>query len=146
MATIYPLIHFNGNCEEAFMFYKSIFGGEFSTLTRFKDFPDIPNPNAEIEADNIMHISLSIGADSFLMGSDTPSYLGTHNLSENRSKIYIRCQSKKEADDIFRGLSEGVIPEMPIGDSPWGSYFGMLRDMYGVEWMIDFDTSYNTQK
>ena len=146
MASINPYIHFNGNCEEAFNFYKSIFGGEFAMVARFKDIPNPHNPNAEAEANNIMHIALPIGGSSVLMGSDTPSFIGTHNLNENRSKISVNCESKEEADKIFNGLSEGVTPEMPIGDSPWGSYFGMLRDKYGIEWMVDFDAKRNGQK
>lgn len=146
MAAINPYIHFNGNAKEAFNFYKSVFGGEFATVTHFKDIPNPGNPNAEAEADKIMHIALPIGKSSILMGSDTPSFLGLHNLNENRSKISVSAESKEEADKIFSGLSEGVTPEMPIGDSPWGSYFGMLRDKYGIEWMIDFDPKYNGQR
>lgn len=146
MATINPHIHFNGTCEEAFTFYKSVFGGEFAALSRFKDIPNPGNPNAEAEANNIMHIALPIGSHSILMGSDTPSFLGTHNLNENRSKISVSCESKEEADKLFAGLAQGVTPEMPLGDSPWGSYFGVLRDRYGIEWMIDFDTKHTAQK
>lgn len=146
MASINPYIHFNGNCEEAFNFYKSVFGGEFTTIARFKDLPNGENPNMQAEANNIMHIALPIGMQSMLMGSDTPSFLGTHNLNENRSKIFVSCNSKEEADNIFNGLCDGVTPEMPIGDSPWGSYFGMLRDKYGIEWMIEFTAQTNNQQ
>ena len=139
MASINPYIHFNGNAEEAFNFYKSVFGGEFSALSRFKDMPNSGNPNAEKEADKIMHIALPIGKNSVLMGSDTPGFLGTHNENENRSKIAIAAESKEEADKLFNGLSAGGNVEMPIGDSPWGTYFGMFRDKYGFEWMINFD-------
>jgi PhnB protein len=138
MATINPYIHFNGNAEEAFNFYKSVFGGEFSRIARFKDFPNPYNPIPENEANNIMHIALPIGKNSTLMGSDTPSFMGRHNENENRSKISIIAESKEEADMLFNGLSAGGTVEMPIADSPWGSYFGMLRDTYGIEWMIDF--------
>lgn len=146
MASINPYIHFNGNCEEAFNFYKSVFGGEFAMVSRFKDIPNPHNPNAEVEADKIMHVALPIGKASILMGSDTPSFMGTHNLNENRSKISISAESKEEADKIFNGLSIGGSVEMPIGDSPWGSYFGMLRDKYGIEWMVDYDAKYSGQK
>ncbi|MCC7357592.1 VOC family protein [Candidatus Uhrbacteria bacterium] len=146
MASINPFIHFNGNCEEAFTFYKSIFGGEIMAIYRFKDIPNPSNPNAQAEAEKIMYIALSIGKSSILMGSDTPSSMGTHNLNENRSKIAISAESKEEADTLFNALSVGVIPEMPIGESPWGSYFGLLRDKYGIEWMIDFDEKYHGQK
>jgi PhnB protein len=142
MAQINPYIHFNGNAEEAFTFYKSVFGGEFAMVTRFKDMPMEGNPIDESEADKIMHIALPIGKNSILMASDTPSFMGTHNLNETRSKISISAESKEEADKLFNGLSAGGTVEMPITDSPWGSYFGMFRDKYGIEWMIDFDAKY----
>lgn len=140
MAQINPYIHFNGNAEEAFNFYKSVFGGEFAMVSRFKDManPDYPLP--EDEADKIMHIALPIGKHNVLMGSDTPSSMGKHNENENRSKISISAESKEEADKIFNGLSKGGDVEMPIGDAPWGAYFGMFRDKYGIEWMVNFDT------
>ncbi len=141
MAQINPYIHFNGNAEEAFTFYKAVFGGEFAMVIRFKDMSTPEHPVAESEADKIMHIALPIGKHSVLMGSDTPEFLGRHNENENRSKISISAVSKEEADLIFNGLSAGAKVEMPIQDSPWGSYFGMLRDKYGFEWMVDFDQS-----
>lgn len=140
MATINPYIHFNGNAEEAFNFYKSVFGGEFETLMRFKDMAIPGNPNAEKEADKIMHIALPIGKHCLLMGSDTPEFMGQHNENENRSKISISAESKEEADHLFNGLSSGGEIEMPMADSPWGSYFGMLRDKFGFEWMVSFDS------
>ncbi len=140
MAQINPYIHFNGNAEEAFNFYRSVFGGEFAMLVRFKDM-DIPESIAkESEANKIMHIALPVGEHNLLMGSDSPEALGTHNLNETRSKISIRAESRAEADKLFHGLSAGGQIEMPIADSPWGSYFGMFRDKYGIEWMVDFDT------
>ncbi len=138
MAQINPYIHFNGNAEEAFNFYKSVFGGTFAALTRFKDMTFLEGLVAEHEAENIMHIALPIGEHSLLMGSDTPEFMGRQNENENRSKISISASSKEEADQLFQGLSEGGNIEMPIADSPWGSYFGMLRDKYGIEWMVDF--------
>lgn len=145
MAQINPYIHFNGNAEEAFSFYKSVFGGEFAMVMRFKDL-EIPGSIAsESEANKIMHIALPIGKHDILMGSDTPEALGVHNLNETRSKISISAQSKEEADNLYNGLSVGGHVEMPIGDSPWGSYFGMFRDKYGIEWMVDFDPKYNEQ-
>jgi PhnB protein len=143
MASINPYIHFNGNAEEAFTFYKSVFGGEFAMITRFKDMANEHFVPSEEEAEKIMHIALPIGKHSILMASDTPSMMGTHNENETRSKISISAESKKEADILFDGLSAGGTVEMPIADSPWGSYFGMLRDKYGIEWMIDFDAKYH---
>ena len=142
MAQINPYIHFNGNAEEAFNFYKSVFGGEFAMVIRFKDMDMGGQPIPENEANKISHIALPIGKHSLLMGSDTPSFMGTHNENENRSKISISAESKEEADRIYNGLSAGGQVEMPIQDSPWGSYFGMFRDKYGFEWMIDFDPRY----
>jgi PhnB protein len=142
MAQINPYIHFNGNAEEAFTFYKSVFGGEFAMISRFKDISIPERPISENEANKIMHIALPIGKSSVLMGSDTPESMGKHNENENRSKISISAESIEEADRLFNGLSAGGKIEMPISDSPWGSYFGMFRDKYGIEWMIDFDTNY----
>ena len=140
MAQINPYIHFNGNAEEAFTFYQSVFGGEFAMVMRFKDL-EIPGSIAnENEANKIMHIALPIGKHNILMGSDTPEALGVHNLNETRSKISISAESKEEADHLFNGLSSGGQVEMPITDSPWGSYFGMFRDKFGIEWMVDFDS------
>jgi PhnB protein len=138
MASINPYIHFNGNAEDAFTFYKSVFGGEFARVARFKDFVSPEHPISEKEQNRIMHIALPIGKSSILMGSDTPEFLGKHNENETRSKISVIAESKEEADKIFNGLSAGGNVEMPIGDSPWGSYFGMFRDKFGIEWMIDF--------
>ena len=145
MAQINPYIHFNGNAEEAFTFYKSVFGGDFATLVRFKEIKMEGQSFTESEADKIMHIALPIGKHSVLMASDTPEFLGKHNENENRSKISISAESKEEADKIFNGLSAGGKVEMPIADSPWGSYFGMFRDKYGIEWMVDFDPNYKGQ-
>ena len=138
MSSINPYIHFNGNAEEAFTFYKSVFGGEFERVVRFKDLASHGNQISEKEQNKIMHVALPIGKSSILMGSDTPEFMGQHNENENRSKISVIAESKEEADKIFNGLSAGGSVEMPIGDSPWGSYFGMFRDKYGIEWMIDY--------
>ncbi len=141
MASINPHINFNGNAEEAFTFYQSVFGGEFATIMRFKDLASEEFVVAENEANKIMHIALPIG-NSVLMGNDVPQVLGRTNENENRSKIVISAESKEEADKLFNGLSSGGQIEMPISNSPWGSYFGMFRDKYGIEWMVDFDEKY----
>jgi PhnB protein len=138
MANINPHIHFNGNTEEAFEFYKSIFGGSFTRIVRYKDLPGMENAFSEKEFNKIMHITLPIGVTSVLMGSDVPDILGKVSETENRSKITISAESKEEADSLFNGLSAGGNIEFPIDNSPWGSYFGALRDKYGIEWMIDF--------
>ena len=137
MALINPHINFNGNAEEAFNFYKSVFGGEFAKIMRFKDLASTEFPVAEKEANKIMHIALPIGKN-ILMGNDVPESMGTVNENENRSKIAISAESREEADKLFSGLSAGGNIEMPISDSPWGSYFGMFRDKFGIEWMVNF--------
>jgi PhnB protein len=137
MVLINPYINFNGNAEEAFHFYKSVFGGEFSKLQRFKDLSGPEFPVAENEANKIMHIALPIGSNT-LMANDVPEFMGKVDENENRSKISISVESREEADRIFSGLSEGGNVEMPIGDSPWGSYFGMFRDKFGIEWMVEY--------
>lgn len=139
MAQLNPYVMFNGNAEEAFGFYKSVFGGEFVTIVRFKDMPSGPDQKwTESEANNIMHIALPVG-NSLLMANDVPSGMGRVEENENRSKISISAESKEEADKIYHGLSAGGQVEVPIGDSPWGSYFAMFRDKYGIEWMVDYD-------
>ena len=144
MASINPHINFNGNAEEAFNFYKSVFGGEFAKVIRFKELASAEFPVSEKEENKIMHIALPIGKN-VLMANDVPEILGRTNENENRSKISISAESKEEADTLFNGLSAGGQIEMPIGDSPWNSYFGMFRDKYGVEWMVDFDPRYKGQ-
>ena len=138
MPTINPHLHFNGNTEEAFLFYKTVFGGEIKKIIRFKELSTEGFSFPEEELNKIMHISLSIGNTSTISGSDVPSMLGTVNENENRSKITITANSKQEADALFNGLSEGAAIECELGQSPWGSYFGSLRDKYGIEWMIEF--------
>ena len=141
MPLINPYINFNGNCEEAFGFYQSVFGGEFAMIMRFKDMQNLEHPFPEHEANKIMHIALPIGKN-VLMGNDVPEIMGKVNENENRSKISISAVSRNEADHLFQGLSAGGSIEMPIADSPWGSYFGMFRDKYGIEWTVDFDEKY----
>ncbi|QHL86624.1 VOC family protein [Nibribacter ruber] len=144
MALINPHINFNGNAEEAFNFYKSVFGGEFARIVRFRDFTSAEYPMAESEAEKIMHIALPIG-QNMLMANDVPASMGRVDENENRSKISVSTESREEAERIYNGLSEGGTVEMPMEDSPWGSYFGMFRDKYGIEWMIEFDPNSRTK-
>jgi len=144
MAQINPYINFNGNAEEAFNFYKSVFGGEFAQITRFKEMSSPEFPVAENEANKIMRIALPIGKN-VLIANDVPESMGKVNENENRSKISISAESKEEADKLFFGLSAGGQIEFPIADSPWGSYFGMFRDKYGIEWTVEFDSKYKGQ-
>jgi len=138
MALINPHINFNGNAEEAFTFYKSVFGGEFAKIIRFKEISSPEFPVSENDANKIMHIALPIGKN-ILAANDVPEGMGPTNENENRSKILVNAESREEADKLFNGLSKGGQIEGQIGDSPWGTYFGMFRDKYGIEWMVDFD-------
>lgn len=141
MRTINPWINFNGNAEEAFTFYKSIFGGEFSKITRFKDLAVGEIQIPESEANKIMYIALPIGGQNLLIGNDVPEFMGKVNEKENRSKILVSAESREEADKAFHGLSAGGEVEGDIGDTPWGTYAGMFRDKYGIEWIVEFDPS-----
>lgn len=142
MALINPHINFNGNAEEAFNFYKSVFGGEFTAVIRLKDISSPEYPVSDSDANKIMHIALPIGKNS-LMANDVPESMGQVNENENRYKIFICAESREEADKLFSGLSADGNIEVPIGDSPWGSYFGVFRDKFGIEWMVDFQNVTN---
>ena len=139
MAVINPHINFNGNAEEAFTFYKSVFGGAFAKIIRFKDLASPEFPVAEKEENKIMHIALPIGKNNMLMANDVPESMGRTNENENRSKIAISAESKEEADKLFNGLSAGGQIEGPLGESPWSTYFGCFRDKYGIEWIVEYD-------
>lgn len=140
MATINPYINFNGNAEEAFNFYKSVFGGEFASVIRFKDIASDEFPVPENEADKIMRIVLPIGGNT-LIANDVPAALGPVNENENRSKIAVFADTREEADTLFNGLAAGGTIEMLMDESPWGSYFGMFRDRYGIEWTVEFESN-----
>jgi len=137
MATINPYINFNGNAEEAFTFYQSVFGGEFASITRFKDIASDEFPVPEHEAQKILRIVLPIG-NNVLIANDVPESMGRVNENENRSKIAVTAESKEEATRIFNGLSAGGSVEMPMAESPWGTDFAMFRDKYGIEWTVEF--------
>jgi len=139
MKSINPWINFNGNAEEALTFYKSVFGGEFKKIVRFKDLAGPEFPVADKEANKVMYIALPVGKNNVLVANDVPEFMGRTNENENRSKIVVSVESRGEADKIFNGLSAGGNVEGPIGDTPWGSYAGMFRDKYGIEWIVEFD-------
>jgi len=139
MRAINPWINFNGNAEEAFTFYQSVFGGEFTKIVRFKELSSEEFPIAENDANKIMYIGLPIGKNNVLIANDVPEFMGWVNEKENRSKIAVSAESREEADKVFNGLSAGGDVEGPIGDSPWGTYAGMFRDKYGIEWIVEFD-------
>ena len=141
MKTINPWINFNGNAEEAFTFYRSVFGGEFGKIIRFSDLESADFSVPENEANKIMRIALPIGKHNVLIANDVPDFMGTVNESENRSKISVSAESREEAGKIFSGLSAGGTVEGPVGDTPWSTYAGMFRDKYGIEWIVEFDPS-----
>ena len=137
--TLNPWINFNGNAEEAFNFYKSVFGGDFTKIIRMKDLESPEFPVAEKDANKIMQIILPIGGGNMLIGNDVPEFLGKVNENENRSKIHVKADSKEDADKIFNDLSVGGEVEGATSGSPWGTYFGMFRDRFGIEWIIEFN-------
>lgn len=138
MATINPYLNFDGNAEEAFNFYRSVFGGEFITLQKMKDTPEGAKVR-DNEKNRVMHVALPIGKDNILMASDTLPSLGHKLTTGNNFHISVTTESEKEAEKIFNGLSAGGKVIMPLGKTFWGSYFGMLADKFGVQWMVSFD-------
>ncbi len=139
--TINPWVNFNGNAEEAFNFYKSVFGGEFTNITRFKDIASPEFPVADIDAEKFMRITLNVNGVNILTGNDVPEFMGKVNENENRSKISVAAESRDEAEKIFNALSAGGGVEMPPDDSSEGTYFSMFRDKYGIEWVVEFDSN-----
>ena len=138
MATFNPYLNFPGNTEEAFNFYKSVFGGEFSGLMRFKDTPDSGKVPADA-ADMIMHISLPIGKGTVLMGTDAPASMGFNLTPGNNMYICISPDSEDEATKLFNGLAEGGTTSMPLQKMFWGALYGDLTDRFGVKWMVNYD-------
>ena len=136
MISINPYLNFAGNAEEAFNFYKSVFGGDFAMLQRFKDVEGLGNLPAN-EVDRVMHVSLPMG-QSVLMASDTLESLGQQVTFGNNFYISINAESKEDADRLFAGLSAGGHIEMPMQDQFWGAYFGMCKDKFGIQWMLSF--------
>jgi PhnB protein len=136
MPTINPYINFNGNAEEAFTFYRSVFGGAFSKIVRFKELASEHFPVPAHEAEKLMLIELPIGP-TVLRANDVPESMGRVSENENRSKIAVVAESRAEAERLFAGLSSGGTVEMPLGESPWGGYFAMFRDKYGIEWTVE---------
>lgn len=138
MATINPYLNFNGTTEEAFNFYKSVFGGQFQMIQRMRDTPESARVPAH-EQDRIMHVALPIGNGNLLMASDILESMGHHLTVGNNQHIAISTESQDEADRIFGGLSAGGKVTMPLEQTFWGAYFGMLTDKFGVQWMVSYD-------
>lgn len=141
MTAFNPYLNFNGNAEEAFNFYKSVFGGEFATVQRFKDVPqNVKMPNDQ--DDKILHIALPLGNGTILMGSDIPDPAMKATFGDNYF-ISVSTDSENESDNLFSKLSSGGKILMPLDKTFWGAYFGMLKDKFGIQWMISYD--YNSQ-
>lgn len=143
MTTVNVYLNFNGNCEEAFLFYKSVFGGEFPYIGRFKDMPPqegMPPISKEME-NKIMHVSLPISKETMLMGSDTGGEWAPSFTQGNNFGISINTDSKEHADFLFNGLSKGGKVTMPMNQTFWGDYFGMFTDKFGINWMVSFSTN-----
>ncbi|QMU29018.1 VOC family protein [Adhaeribacter radiodurans] len=142
MAAINPYLNFNGNTEEAFNFYKSVFGGEFLGLQRYKDTPESGKIPAEAQ-DKIMHIALPIKG-CLLMATDALESMGHTLTMGNNVHLSLDTDSEEEANQLFNGLSEGGQIKMPLQQTFWGSYFGMVTDRFGVQWMISYDEKRTT--
>jgi PhnB protein len=140
MAIINPYLNFKGNTEEAFNFYKSVFGGEFLTLQRFKGIPEADKLSAE-EQNKIMHISLPVGNGNILMATDALESMGHTFIPGNNFTLCISANSVEEADTLFNGLSAGGRVTLPMNKSSWGAYFGMLTDKFGTQWMINYEAN-----
>lgn len=136
MAAVNPYLTFGNNCETAFNHYKAAFGGEFLTLVRFGE--GAPDQSAPAEKDKIMHVALPIGKNTILMGSDSMESMGPI-AAGNQFSVAIQADSEAEADHLFNSLSAGGQVHMPMGKAPWGSYFGMFADQFGIQWLINFD-------
>ncbi len=138
MASINPYLNFPGNTEDAFNFYKSVFGGEFLGLQRFKDTPDADKMPADV-ANMIMHISLPIGKGNVLMATDAPSSMGFNLTPGNNMYICLSPDSEDEANKLFNGLSDGGKITMPLQKMFWGAMYGDFTDKFGIKWMVNYD-------
>ena len=155
MTTINPYLTFNGTCEAAFNFYKSVFGGEFTYIGRFKEMPEDPNyPVSEEEKEKIMHISLPISKETALMGSDSSESFGKATIAGNNYTISVNTNSVEEITRIYNELSKGGEIKMPLNKTFWGAYFGMFTDKFGIHWMVncelkehkDFEAKHKTDE
>jgi PhnB protein len=142
MLKLNPYLNFLGKTEEAFNFYKSVFGGGFvGKISRFKDVPDLPNKDQMSEEDlnKVMHVALMIG-DNMLMATDALESQGQTLTVGNNISLSLHPDTKEEADRLFAALGEGGRVDMPLQDMFWGDYFGMLTDQFGIQWMVNFQS------
>jgi PhnB protein len=144
MTKVNAYITFNGNCEEAFLFYKSVFGGEFLYIGRYKDVPMADRQIFRPENDEkIMHVSLPVSTETILMGSDNAEANGQGTIIGNNISLSIHTDNKVEADRLFTGLSVGGQIKMPMNQTFWGAYFGVFTDRFGINWLINCNSSEN---
>jgi PhnB protein len=141
MATVNSYLNFNGNTEEAFNFYKSVFGGEFSFIQRFKDTPD-GDKLSPAEKEKIMHVALPIGKNSSIMATDTLESMGHKAVPGTNFSIAVMPDSEEEANKIFKGLSAGGHVVVPLEKASWGALFGMFTDKFGIQWMVNYDANH----
>jgi PhnB protein len=138
MATLNPYLNFNGNTEAAFTFYKSVFGGEYAMVQRFKDTPEAGKIPAK-DQDKIMHIALPIGKGNILMATDALESMGQKLKPGNNFHLSFSADSEAETERLFNALSAGGVVMVPLSKQFWGAYFGMCIDKFGVQWMVSFD-------
>jgi PhnB protein len=142
MTKVNAYITFNGNCEEAFSFYKSVFGGEFLYIGRYKDIPPTDRQTFQVQDDQkIMHVTLPIGKETILMGCDSPQADGQGIIFGNNISLSVNMDNKEEADRIFSELSVGGQIKMPMTDTFWGAYFGVFTDRFGINWLISCESN-----
>jgi PhnB protein len=133
-----PYLTFNGSCEEAFNYYKTVFGGEFASISRFKDMPPMPGMSFdEKTGQRLMHVSLPIHGNNVLMGCDSNPNMGQVQMGKNIT-LAVDAESKEQADAYYQKLADGGQAHMPMGDMFWGAYWGMCTDRFGINWMISF--------
>ena len=142
MAKISTYLNFSRNTEEAFNFYKSVFGGDFldGKINRFGEIPAMEGmpPIAEEDKNLVMHVALPILGGHLLMGTDAPESMGFNVNKGNNVYISIHTDSRSEADNLFAKLAAGGVVEMPMQDMFWGDYYGSLTDQFGIKWMVNY--------
>ena len=142
MTKVNAYLTFNGNCEEAFCFYKSVFGGEFQYIGRYKDVPPTDRQTFRLENDEkIMHVSLPISKETILMGCDSTDAFAQGIISGNNISLSIDTDSEEEANRLFKKLPVGGQIKMPMSQTFWGAYFGVLTDRFGINWLINCESN-----
>ena len=141
MAKVNIYLTFNGNCYEAFTFYKAAFGGEFPYVGKYKEMPPLPDGTTFTDeaGERIMHMSLPISSETILAGSDTGGKWAAHYKQGNNFSVSISAETKERADQLFNDLSTNGKVTMPLGKTFWGDYFGSFTDQFGINWMVSYN-------